>query len=80
MEFSKYLQVGVGGNLGGKLIDATLHCVYESNFWNLRKVALSWPLSSRQGWQPWRRLVVMNGTKRVSDDAIANLTRCKVFS
>ena len=34
MEFSKYLQVGGGGNLGGGLIDATLHCVYESNFWN----------------------------------------------
>ena len=83
MEFSKYMRGG-GDNLGGKLIDATLQCIALSlreQFLELKKGRpLLAPLFSARLATLEEACRVMNGTKRVSDDVTANLTRCKVFS
>ena len=81
MEFSKCLQGdgGRGVQFRGKLIDATL-CLREQ-FLELKKGRpLLAPLFSARLATLEEACRVMNGTKRVSDDAIANLARSKAFS
>ena len=82
VEFSKYLQGGGGrGGFRGNINWCHIALCLREQFLELKKGRpLLAPLFSSRLATLEEACRVMNGTKRVSDDAIANLTRCKVFS